>query len=246
MNTARNNAAQSPPPRVWPPLAESQPLTLEGLFHLPLSQSLAWRDALELFDTIGDVEHRDNGTLILHVGDMKTTVHQSRGKDLRNDEVTMLRAFLQRAGLSADRHAAAPHDITTPVKNLLVLVSHHQAKLYQIGPNSQTASGQEIKPYGPSPFLHHLVHKDRSRQRGQRAQEDPEFYVHIAAALSHAEQIVVVGNGAGHSNAAHHLVEYLAAHHPETCARVVAERVVDASSVTPAQLLEIGQQALGT
>ena len=245
MNSAGNNAAQSLQPRVQPPLAELQPLTLAGLFHHPVSQSLAWRDALELFDTLGDVERTDNGTLILRVGDMQTTVRQPRSKDLRNDEVTMLRVFLQRAGLSVDGHAAAAHDITTQAKDLLVVVNHHEAKIYQIGPNRQTASGQEIRPDGPHHFPHHLVHKDRNRQRGQHAPGAPDFYVRIAAALVHAERIVVVGTGAGHRNAAHHLVEYLAAHHPETHARVVAERVVDAFGVTPARLLEIGQQALG-
>ena len=245
MNTAVNNAAQSPQPHGWPRPAEPQPLTLEGLFYLPVSQSLAWRDALELFDTIGDVEHRDDGTLVLHVGDLKTTVHQSPGKDLRKDEVTMLRAFLQRAGMSAGGHMATPRDITTQAKSLLVVVSQHQAKIYQIGPNRRTAIGQEIRPYDPHHFLHRLVRKDRDRQHGQRAPEDPDFYLHIASALAHAEHIVVVGHGTGHSNAAHHLVEYLAAHHPETHARVVSELVVDVSSVTPAQLLESGQQALG-
>ena len=245
MNTAVNNAAQSAQPPVWPRLAEPQPLTLEGLFYHPVSQSLAWRDALELFDTLGDVEHRDNGTLVLHVGDLETTVQQSHGKDLRKDEVTMLRAFLQRAGMSAGGHRAIPRDITTQAKSLLVVVSQHQARIYQIAPNRRTAIGQEIRRYDPHHFVHRLVRKDRDRQHGQRAQEDPDFYAHIAAALAHAEQIVVVGHGTGHSTAAHHLVEYLAAPHPETNARVVSELVVDVSSVAPALLLASGQQALG-
>lgn len=245
MNTAANSAAQSPPPRGWPVLAEAHPLTLAALFHHPLSQSLAWRDVLELFEMIGDVEHRDNGTLILRVSEMETTVHPSRGKELRKDEITLLRAFLQRAGLSADDHAAVPHDIATQANSVLVVVvSHHQTKIYPIGPNPHAAAGQQIKPSDLHPFVQHLVHKDRDRQRGQRAPEDPDFYGQIAAALAHAEQIVVVGHGTDHSNPAHHLVEYLAAHHRATHAQSVAELVVDMSSVTPAQLLEIGQQAL--
>lgn len=245
MNPAVNNAIQSPQVRVWPRLVEPELLTLEGLFHRPVSQSLAWHDVLELVETLGDVEHRDNDTLILHVGDIETTVHQSHGKDLSKDEVTMLRAFLQRAGLSADGYATAPGDITTPMKHLLVAVNHRDAKIYPIGANRQAASGQEIKPSDPHHFLHYLTHKDGDRRYGQRAPEDPDFYLHIAAALAHAEQIVVVGQGKDHGNTAHHLVEYLAAYHPETHARVVAELVVDVSGFTPAQLQEIGLEALG-
>ena len=245
MNTAGNAAVHSPQVRVWPRLAEPPPLTLEGLFHRPVSQRLAWHDALELIETIGDVEYRDNDTLILHVGDIETTVHQSHGKDLRKDELTMLRTFLQRAGLPVDGYTTAPHDITAQANSLLVLVSHHQAKIYPIDANLRAASGRETTPNDLHHFLHHLPHKDQDRQHRQRAPEDPDFYPHIAVALAHAEQIVVVGQGTGHSNAAHHLVEYLAAHHPETLARVVSELVVDVPRVTPAQLQEIGQQALG-
>ena len=245
MNSVRTNAADAPPSIASPYLAEAQLMTLAALFRHPVPQNLEWRDALELFETIGEVEHEGDGKSILHVGDKKTAMHHPRGKDLTANEVTVLRKFLQRAGWSADGHASTPGGICTPAKSLLVAMDHHEAKIYQIGPNAQTASGQEIRPYDPHHFLHHLVHKDQDRQRGQRAPEDPDFYVHIAAALAQAEQVVVVGRGTGHSNAAHHLVEYLAAHHPETHARVVAELAVDLSSITPVQLLDLAQQALG-
>ena len=245
MNTLRTNAADPVPPIVSPDLAESQKHTLAALFRHPVSQSLEWGDSLELFETIGEVEHHDNGKSTLRIGDKRTVVHQPHGKHIAEEEVMALRKFLRQAGWSADGHAETTATTTTRAKSLLVLVDHHEAKIYEIGPNPQAATGQEIWPADPHHFLHHLVHKDRDRQRGQRAPEDPDFYMHIAAALVHAEQIVVVGHGTGHSNAADHLVEYLAAHHPETHARVVAELVMDVSGVTPAQLLEIGQQALG-
>ncbi|MEO9215723.1 MAG: hypothetical protein ABI227_08740 [Rhodanobacter sp.] len=245
MNTLRINAADPPQPMASLHLAESQKHTLAALFRHPVPRNLEWSDVLELLETIGEVDHQDNGKSTLRVGDKKTVVHQPHGKDMAEDEVMALRKFLRQAGWSANGHAEMAGDITTPVKSLLVVVDHHEAKVFQIGPSPQDASRQEIKPYDPHHFLHHLTHKDQDRQRGQRAPEDPDFYRHIATALAQAEQIVVVGHGTGHSNAAHHLVEYLAAYHPETRARVLAELVVDVSSVTPAQLLEMGQQALG-
>ena len=83
-----------------------------------------------------------------------------------------------------------------------------------------------------------------SRERGQRAPEDPDFYTRIAAALVPAHAIVVIGHGAGHSNAADRLLEALQHHHPETFRKVTAERREDLSSMTPPQLLAIGRRAL--
>lgn len=245
MNTLRTHAADPSQPTSSADLAESRKRTVASLFGHPFPRNLEWSDALELLEAIGEVEHHDNGKSTLRIDDTKTVVHQPHGRDMAEDEVMALRKFLRQAGWSEEGHAQTSSDVSMPAKCLLVAVDHHEAKIYQIGPNSQTASGPEIKPYDPHHFLHHMTHKDRDRQRGQRAPEDPDFYAHIAAALVHAEQIVVVGHGTGHSNAATHLVEFLAAHHPEIHARVVAERVVDVSGVTPAQLLEIGQQALG-
>ena len=59
-----------------------------------------------------------------------------------------------------------------------------------------------------------------------------------------ASHVVVVGHGHGHSDAAHHLVEYLQAHHPETYDRTVTEQVVDLSALTGPQLLDLGRRAL--
>jgi glycerol dehydrogenase-like iron-containing ADH family enzyme len=89
------------------------------------------------------------------------------------------------------------------------------------------------------------VHKEQSRARGQRAPEDHQFYKEIADAVAVGGKIVVVGHGAGKSNAAHHLIEYLRAHHTETYQRVVREVVADLSSITDPQLLELARQALG-
>ncbi|MEO8779393.1 MAG: hypothetical protein ABI389_12085 [Rhodanobacter sp.] len=244
MNTLRTNAADPVPPFVSPDLAESQKQTLAALFRHPVSQSLEWGDPLELFETIGEVEHHDHGKSTLRIGDKRAVVHQPHGKQIAEDEVMALPKFLRQADWSAEGHAETSGDASTPTKYLLVVVDHHEAKIYQIGPNPPAATGQEIRPADPHHLRHHLVHKDRDRQRGQRAPEDPDFHMHIAAARVHAEQIVVLGHGTGHSNAADHLLEYLAAHHPETRARVVAERVMDVSAITPAQLLEPGQQAL--
>ena len=89
-----------------------------------------------------------------------------------------------------------------------------------------------------------LVHKDQSRERGQRAPEEPAYYETIADAVALGGKIVVVGHGEGKSNAAHHLIEYLKTHHRETYQRIVHEISADLSSVTLPQLLDLARQAL--
>ena len=70
------------------------------------------------------------------------------------------------------------------------------------------------------------------------------YYEKIADALAPADKIAVVGHGAGKSNAAHHLTEFLQAHHRETYQRIVRDSVADLSSITTPQLLELARQAL--
>ena len=54
----------------------------------------------------------------------------------------------------------------------------------------------------------------------------------------------MVGHGAGKSNAAHHLTEYLQSHHRETYQRIVREIAADLSSITTPQLLDLAREAL--
>ena len=80
---------------------------------------------------------------------------------------------------------------------------------------------------------------------GDNAQrKSPAYYEKIAEAVALGGKIVVVGHGAGKSNAAHHLTEYLQTHHPETYRRIVREIVADLSSITAPQLLELARGAL--
>jgi hypothetical protein len=165
-------------------------------------------------------------------------------KDLTSSEVVDLRHFLQRAGWSPEvpSQAAARPEPAAP--SLMVVVDHHGAKIYRIDTGSGDASEQRITPYDPHHFLHHLTHKEQSRELGQRAPEDADFYKRIGDAVAAAGRIVVVGHGTGKSNAATHLTDYLRTHHRETYQRIVHEIGVDLSAVTTLQLLALAQQAL--
>jgi hypothetical protein len=219
--------------------------TLEALFRHPAAHNLEWMDVVALIEKIGTVHQKANDKFAFDVGGEHYLMHKPHTKDLTGSEVVDLRHFLQRAGWSPAEpsQAAARPDPAPPT--LMVVVDHHGAKIYRIVTASGDASKREITPYDPHHFLHHLTHKDQSREQGQRAPEEPSFYKRIGDALAAGGRIVVVGHGTGKSNAGQHLTEYLRTHHRETYQRIVREIEADLSAVTTPQLLALAEQALG-
>jgi hypothetical protein len=218
--------------------------TLETLFAHPLPHNLPWSDIVGLIGTIGSCHEKSNGEFVLEVAGKRHPMRKPHNKDLTSSEVMDLRRFLKQAGLSPDlpsRSSAAP-DQAAP--SLLIVVDHHGTKIFDVDVSPADASDHVIRPYDPHHFLHHLVHKDQLREQGQRAPEESAYYEDIAAAVALAGRIVVVGHGAGKSNAAHHLSEYLKSHHREIHQRVVREIDADLSSITTPQLLCLARDAL--
>lgn len=219
--------------------------TLEALFRHPVAHNLEWMDVLALIEKIGAVHQKGGDKFTFDVGGEHLLMHKPHTKDLTSSEVVDLRHFLQRAGWSPAGPSEAVASPEPAAPTLMVVVDHHGAKIYRIDTAFGDAAKREISPYDPHHFLHHLTHKDQSREQGQRAPEDAGFYERIAAALATGGGIVVVGHGTGKSNAAQHLTEYLRNHHRETYQRIVRELAADLSATTPPQLLALAEQALG-
>ncbi|HSY06073.1 MAG TPA: hypothetical protein VK803_09000 [Steroidobacteraceae bacterium] len=241
----KNSDVQSGP---QPPSHDSKALhgahlrTLEALFRHPTSHNLEWQDVLSLIGSMGAVQVKGNNKLAFEVDGQRLVMPEPHSKDLTAAEVVDVRHFLQRAGRAPD--ARAPATAPQPAAAMLmVVVDHHDAKIYRIDASGNAAQ-REIRPYDPHHFLHHLTHKGQLREQGQRAPEDPAYYGLIAAALAGADRIIVVGHGTGKSNAAEHLLEYLRTHHRDTYQRVVREIAVDLSAITPPQLLSLAEHAL--
>jgi hypothetical protein len=219
--------------------------TLEALFRHPTAHNLEWMDIVGLLEKIGTVTRVGGDKFGFVIAEEHYVLHKPHTKDLPSTQVAELRQFLTRAGWSP---GSAPEPIADPsqrVLTLVVVVDHHGAKIFRVDAVDDGASQREIKPYDPHHFLHHLAHKDQSREEGQRTAEDPSFYKRISEALAAGSRIVVIGHGAGKSNAAKHLTEYLRAHYRETYQRIVSELAADLSAVTTPQLLELAEQALG-
>jgi len=218
--------------------------TLEAIFRHPMPHNLEWRDAVNLITEIGTVHEQADGKFAFEIAGQRRLLHKPHTKDLTSSEVAELRHVLAHAGWSPDHSSQAPAHPTPPAPTLLIVTDHYGTRIFDVNVSAADAAAHVIKPYDPHHFLHHLVHKDQSRERGQRAPEEPAYYKQIADAVALGGRLVVVGHGTGKSNAAHHLTEYLRAHHPETYQRIVREISTDLSSITDPQLLALVHQAL--
>ena len=235
-------------PHGTPPfLAEADRLTLDAMFTHPLPY-LGWNRVVALFDVLGSVEPRPDNGFAFRIGGEHHMMQHPPGEDLQASDVIGLRHLVTRAGLEPTLPASHPDpapQVQPDVPGLLVAIDHHGARVFRIDMEAVEPAGDMIEPYDPYGYLHHLAHKDESRERGQRAPEDPAYYGRIAQTIMAGAHIVVVGHGHGHSDAAHHLVEYLQAHHPDIYGRTVTEVVADLSALTDFQLLDLGRRALG-
>lgn len=226
-----------------PPLSHADRRVLDNLFSLPLSQDVSWHGVVGLCEALGGVEVRPNGKFAFQLRDEQHVMVRPEGDRLAPEDVMDFRELITRAGYAPELSSPPATTPGAAVARLLIVVDHHEAKLYRIDLALQGAATHVITPYDPHQFLHHLAHKDQSRERGQRAHEDATFYERIAEAASAGGQVVLIGDGAGHSSAVHHLAEYLRTHHPETYQRIILERVADLGHLTDAQLLAIGRKA---
>lgn len=218
--------------------------TLEAIFRHPTAHNLEWMDVLSLMERISAVRRDGDNKWAFTIGAEHYQMHKPHTKDLTSSEVVDLRHFLQRAGCSPGQPSEAAADSKPASPSLMIVVDHHGAKIYRIEEGSGEERAVKITPYDPHHFLHHLAHKDQSRQEGQRAPEDTEFYKRIGDAVSVGGRIVVVGHGTGKSNAAQHLVEYLRTHHRETYQRIVHEITADLSAITAPQLRQLAEEAV--
>jgi hypothetical protein len=215
---------------------------VDAIFRRPLAESLAWRDVVALVGTIGEVCDRRDGKVVFRIGAAHLTMKRPHGNHLLGADVIKLRHFLLKS--CAPSSAPVPLPVDTPQADLLVAVDHHKARVYHLDVGSQDVAKHSIRPYDPHHFLHHLSHRNQPREHGQRAHEDAGFYEEISLALEKGNRIVVIGHGAGHSNAAAHLAEHLRLHHHDTFAHLESVVTADFRNMTRGELLAAGRKAL--
>lgn len=250
---AEINATFSPPPGEWATLSKTSRGTMEALYQHPLSHNLEWSRVVALFDKLGTVDQEGHNEIKFGVGGEHHRIRKPHGKDLTTTEVMAFRHMLTRAGWAppvpackagadASGQAAAVRRVSP---DILVVIDHHEARLYHLDVRSKDLVDDVIKPFDPHHLLDHVSHNDQAREQRQRLPEDRAFYESIAQAVAAAGAVVLIGHGSGRSNAAHQLDAFLQKHHPDTARKVVCELVADLPGLTAPQLLELGRRALG-
>ena len=253
MKEVEVTATFSPARGDWATLSKTSRSTIEALYQHPLSHNLEWSGVVSLFERLGTVDHKGHNEIAFGLGGEHHRVRKPHGKDLTTTEVMTFRHMLTRAGWApqgAASKAGAETDgkvapATLEPADVLVVVDHHDARLYHLDVRSVDLVDHVIKPFDPHHLLHHVSHNDQAREQRQRMPEDHAFYESIAQAVLPAGAIVAIGHGTGRSNAAHYLIEFLHKHHPDTARKVVCEVVADLSGLTAPQLLDLGRRALG-
>ena len=227
-------------------LSSANRRTLETFYRHPIAHNLDRIDVLALFTKLGSVEHGENGAVSYAIGDEHHRVAKTRGHSLMTDEVMDLRHLLTRAGWGPGNTAAdaAAADQVAPSGDVLVVVEESEARLFHLDLRSPDKAGHVIRPNDPHRILRHLVHHDQGRDDEQREAEEAIYHEAVAQALLSGGRIVLLGHGAGHSNAAHRLSDYLKHHHQQLFRRVVNEIAADLSRMSDNQFLELGRKAL--
>ncbi len=244
MNTPQAGGETRSAQATLPHLAGRHHRTLEAIFHHPAAHNLEWTDVAALIGAIGELHEKANNEFVFDVAGQRHLMHKPHTKDLTNSEVLEVRHFLTQAKFTPGLPSQPATHPVPAAPSLLIVVDHHGTRIFHVDVSSGDVSQHFIRPYDPHYYLHHLMHKDQAQERGQRAPEEPAYYGRIADAVALGGKIVVVGHGTGKSNAAHHLTEYLQAHHRETYQRIVREITADLSSMTVPQLLERAREAL--
>jgi hypothetical protein len=159
-----------------PSLKGSHRRTFGAIFRHPTAHNLEWNDLVGLIGDIGEVDEKANSEFVFDVAGHRHLMRRPHSKELKTSEVLTVRGFLVQAGWSAE-HAPPPAVHPNPVApSFLIVVDHHETRIFDVDFTSDTASEHVIRPADPHHFLHHLAHKDQSRERGQRAPEDPAYY----------------------------------------------------------------------
>jgi hypothetical protein len=219
--------------------------TLEAIFHHPALHNLSWMDVLHLLTHLGSADERADGKYSLMINGKHLIFHKPHDKHLDARQITDLRHFFALSGISADNPYGTPATAESTSIDVVALIDHHGAKLYRIHLSADQRA-EAIAPYDPHHFLHHLHHRDETREQGQRPPEDLTFYERIAEALRGVDRIVLLTHATGSSNASNVLTERLKKHHPGIYARIVRQADVNTSAMTEAEILSYGRQALAT
>jgi hypothetical protein len=221
--------------------------TAEAILSHPVSHNIEWRDVLSLLEVAGEVTEEHNGKFKVSVGGETETLHRPSGKDVGEQMVVDLRRMLAAAGITAEGLREREDVITRPAGaapsgHAILLISYHGADIY---PTDATDSAPtRIVPEDPGGRLRTMHHK-ADNPAGWYGKIENSWYAELAEAVRPAAQILIIGNGKGHSNGTLHFMQYLAQHDHELMKRIVGSIESDSEDLTEAEILALAREFYG-
>jgi len=212
--------------------------TYEAIFRHPTAHNLEWHDVRSLLAALGDVAEGHNGKLQVTRNGQQVILHAPKHKDVATvEEVLAIRRFLEQSGEAAVSSSVAP------VTHLLVVIDHHEAKIYRTEMHGSVP--QQLVPYDPHGYGRHL-RSENPETAGRRNPERKSFYEAVAATLRGADAILIFGSGTGESSAMEQLLADLKHNHGDVAKHVVGSIVVDEHHLTEGQLLARAREFFAT
>lgn len=208
----------------------------QSLLHGKLPRSMHWSDIVELIGHLGQVQSHGGDEFAFVVGTRREVFKRPHTPELGVEEVSRLRKFLKEAG------SESPSNKITQPRRMIVVIDHHAAHIYSDLGESRPQDAVTITPYDPHHFHHHLVHRKEAHYEGERVPEETSFYEEVAAALIHADEIVLIGNATGKSSGVSALEEYLRKHRIDLSTRVKATEFVDLSALSEPEIEAIAKR----
>jgi hypothetical protein len=221
--------------------------TAEAILSHPVSHNIEWRDVLSLLEATGEVTEEHNGKFKVSVGGETETLKRPSGKDVSEQMVVDLRRMLGAAGITAEGLRGRQDLSTRPAPaehggHAILLISYHGADIY---PTDATDSApRRIVPQDPSGRLRTMHHKADNPQ-GWYGEIEKSWYAELAEGLRPAAQILIIGNGKGHSNGVLHFMQYLAQHDHDLMKRIVGSIESDGEDLTEAEILALAREFYG-
>jgi hypothetical protein len=227
---------------------------LASIFRHPPSHNVEWHDVLSLLGHLGTTRELHDGGYEVIIGTERFVLARPHDKDVQGEELSDLRKFLTKVGLTPVELAPESHPADAPAKapderHCIVLIDHQQARLF--GLDDDPASPRVIKPEDPDGSRRRVEHRqggsivDGAHDGGHSAEED-SYYEQVSADLKPAQRIVVFSDGKGRSNAGDYLIGYLKHLHPAVAERIVASERIDIAHTSDGQVVAAGLALLKT
>jgi hypothetical protein len=221
--------------------------TAQAILSHPVSHNIEWRDVLSLLEAVGDVSEEHNGKFKVSVGGETEMLHRPRGKDVDEQILVDLRRMLGAAGITAERlreraDIAAEPAVTEPCGHVILVIGYHGADLYPT--DAKNGAPARILPEDPRGRLRAMHHKADSPEGWYGSIQD-SWYAELSEALRPAAQVLVIGNGKGHSAVTRQFRQYLAEHDHDLMTRIVGSIECDDEDMTEAQVLALARGFYG-